>query len=127
MTWGTDKELHKYPKGFKKKLTEYYGFNKPMCVLCWSQTKVGIHHHIDVVNSGGNPVDKYSYVYQYRDKRTEPDWSDLSKFVLLCGSCHPKIHSTINFSGVIENKRAPILQLLNNLIEERKGITGLKK
>jgi len=121
MTWGTDKELHKYPKGFKKKLTEYYGFNKPMCVLCWSQTKVGIHHHIDVVNSGGNPVDKYSYVYQYRDKRTEPDWSDLSKFVLLCGSCHPKIHSTINFSGVIENKRAPILQLLNNLIEERKG------
>ena len=51
MTWGTDKELHRYPKGFKKKLTEYYGFNKPMCVICWSQTKVAIHHHIDVVRA----------------------------------------------------------------------------
>jgi len=92
-----------------------------MCVICWSQTKVAIHHHIDIINSGGNSVDKYSYVYQYRDKRTEPDWSDLSKFVLLCGSCHSKIHSTINFSGVINDKRPPILYLLNKIIEDNKS------
>ena len=118
MTWGTDRELHKYPKGFKAKLIEYYGFNKPMCVLCWSRTNICIHHHIDVVNSDKDPVDKYSYAYQYRDGRTEPDWGDLSKFVLLCASCHSKIHSTINFSGVIDNKKAPILNLLDDVIKK---------
>jgi len=118
MTWGTNKELHKYPRGFKQKLAKHYGFNVPQCVICWSKTKVAIHHHLDVVSSEGDPLKKYSYVYQYRDKRTDPDWSNLSKFVLLCGSCHSKIHSTINFSGQMNGKKAPILILLNDIIKQ---------
>lgn len=117
MGLGTDKELHKYPRGFKQKLTEYYGFNKPMCVLCWSQTKVAIHHHLDMINTDIPIEDRYSYYYQLKNNI---DWNDLSKFVLLCGSCHSKIHSTMNFSGYINNKRPPILYLLNKIIDDYK-------
>ena len=113
--WGTDKELHKYPKGFKQKLAEHYGFSKPMCVICWSQTKVAIHHHFDVINKEIPIEQRNSYYYQVANNI---DWSDLSKFVLLCGSCHSKIHSTINFSGFIDDKRPPILYLLNKIVKE---------
>jgi len=115
--WGTDKELHNYPKGFKQKLAEYYGFNSPQCVICWSKTKVAIHHHMDTINSEKSIEQKYSYVYQLKNNIV---WDDLSKFVLLCGSCHSKIHSTINFSGSINGKKAPILYLLNELIDNAK-------
>ena len=120
MTWGNNKDLHKYPKGFKQKLAIYYHLTKPMCVLCWSQTRVAIHHYTDTINTDKNLSDRCSYIYQYRNKRIKPDWSDLSKFVLLCGSCHSKIHSTINFSGVRNGKKAPILILLNDIIEKHK-------
>ena len=117
MSLGTDKELHKFPRGYKQKLAEHYGFTKPMCVICWSQTKVAIHHHLDMINREIQIIERYSYYYQLENNI---DWSDLSKFVLLCGSCHSKIHSTINFSGFINDKRPPILYLLNEIIEKYK-------
>jgi len=113
MSWGTDKELHKYPKGFKQKLAVHYGFKKPRCVLCWSKTKVAIHHHLDMINRDKPIEERYSYYHQLKNNI---DWNDLSKFVLLCGSCHSKIHSTMNFSGSINGKRPPILYLLNKII-----------
>ena len=118
--FGDNKELHKFPRGFKQKLTEYYGFKKPMCVICWSQTKVAIHHHVDVINRD-DFEQRNAYFYQLKNNI---DWSDLSKFVLLCGSCHSKIHSTINFSGYINDKRPPILFLLNKIIKETKEKNG---
>ena len=114
--WGYKKDLHKYPKGYKQKLAEYYGFIKPMCVLCWSQTRVSIHHHVDIINRGDFEKSN-AYFYQLKNNI---DWDDLSKFVLLCGSCHPKIHSTIGFSGLIDDKRPPILYLLNKIVEDYK-------
>lgn len=119
--WGTDKELHKFPKGFKQKLAKHYGFNTPMCVLCWSKNKVAIHHHFDVINREIPIEERNAYYYQVKNNI---DWSDLSKFVLLCGSCHSKIHSAIIFGGFIDNKRPPILYLLNKIIKEAKESNG---
>ena len=114
--WGTDKELHRYPKGFRQKLAKHYSLDKPRCVICWSQNKVAIHHYMNFIDKDLPMGERYSYAWQYRDKREKPDWSDLSKFVLLCGSCHSKIHSIHNFGG----RDSPFSKLLNDIVNKYK-------
>jgi len=45
------------------------------------------------------------------------DWSDLSKFVLLCGSCHSKVERMRDFYG---KYRPPMLKLLDDIVKEAK-------
>jgi hypothetical protein len=96
---------HKWPKGFLKNLYLYWGFDKPKCVLCWSQQKVSIHHHFN-----GNYNDKESWPYRLKEGRideTKPWW-----FVLLCQSCHAKIHRA--------EMESPIYQLVNKIQKDKK-------
>jgi len=116
---------YKYPRGFKKKLIEFWGGNR--CIICHSKQRVSIHHHYDLTEK---PNKRDTYQYQLRDVfKNKPNtkeealklvnWDELWRFPLLCASCHSKIHAMMNFGS--RNPMPPMLELLHKLVNEKKG------
>jgi len=102
--------LHKWPKGLKKKLAEFYDvFNNGniQCCLCYSTNNVAIHHY---------RKHRHNYCSHFRENG-EIDWDDLSKYILLCSSCHGKIHHAVYRE--IEGKKVPFMEMLYQYMEEK--------
>jgi len=125
------KELHKWPRGFKTKLAEHYGFKVPRCVLCYSTVRVSIDHYRDMYSEKEEERNPYYYqtkeMYEgkapknYQELKELINWDDLSKFVLLCGSCHSKIERMRDFYFTKNpNDRPPMLKLLDEVVKEAK-------
>ena len=119
--------FYKFPKGLKKKLAEHYGLKRPLCVLCWSSRLVAIDHYR--TRDGATLEDRNAYAWQERkiieSKGTvhELDWSDLSKFVLLCVSCHGKVERMRDWhNGATKENRPPMLNLLDEIVQKAKEL-----
>lgn len=101
--------FHKFPRGLKKKLAEFYGnyySGNCGCTLCWSYNNVAIHHYSSR---------DYTH-FGYRHDNGKIDWDDLSNFVLLCASCHGKLHSMRNWNYA--GKEPPLLKCLHEVMEK---------
>jgi hypothetical protein len=117
--------FYKFPKGLKKKLAEHYGFKHPLCVLCWSSRLVAIDHYR--TRDGATLEDRNAYEWQMK-KMIESkgtihvlDWSDISKFVLLCASCHSKVERMRDWhNGKTREDRPPMLNLLDDIVQKAK-------
>lgn len=98
-----DSEVYKWPRGAKKSLLERDGKG---CVLCWSQQRLTIHH----------------YWEKRGDIRESPYWEkidggfrprfDLNYLILLCGSCHGKVHRGYDDS--------PFMRLFHSIMKNKK-------
>jgi len=112
---------HKYPKGFKKKLAEYYG--RMGCVLCFSTKNLSIHHYYN----DEKRISPYKLEKNEGSERIAT-FSDLKQFVLLCGSCHGKVHTMRNWwNSKDEINRPPLLNLLDKIVYGDIALTTLKK
>ncbi len=113
-----DKRYYRYPIGFKKKLAEHYNLNGIRCVLCWSTISVATDHYRDLDNRTDN--DPYLYQLDAFIDTGKVKWSDLSKFVLLCASCHGKVERMREcWWGKTRATRPPMLNLLDDIVKEK--------
>lgn len=94
-------ETHSYPRGTKAKLIRRDG---DKCAFCWSTQKpLHIHHYYpDLRKELTNP---------YRKKDGTPRY-DVEYLVLLCPSCHGKVHTAnsgspfmIDFHKMMQSKQ----------------------
>ena len=89
------KKTHKWPRGLKKRLLERDGKG---CVICESQQHLSIHHIIESRENrrknGACIRDNYIDREASRKIKSVVASFSLDGTVLLCGSCHGKIHTT---------------------------------
>lgn len=121
-----DNNFYKFPRGFKKKLARHYGLVKPICVMCWSTVKVSTDHYRSLDRTEEDP-----YYYQVKDfkETNQLNWGDLSKFCLLCGSCHGKVERMREMYGckLDADRRPPMLNLLEDIVKIAKDGKSLQR
>jgi len=87
-TWQDEIGAWKWPRGLKAKLQRRAGTKVASCSLCYSQQRVAIHH-IHERGALNSP---------YIDNKGEPKFNP-DDLILLCGSCHAKVHSCMNWGA----------------------------
>jgi hypothetical protein len=97
-------ECWNWPRGTKKALLDRDGKG---CVMCFSQQGLCIHHYYESFDS---PTQNYPY---YNMETKMPNF-DLKDLVLLCRSCHGKVHCT--------SYKSPFMLTFHQLMEKVRKI-----
>lgn len=101
---------HKWTRGLRKKLLERDGKG---CVICGSQMGVSIHHYWE--RKGDMKGFKSSPYMQLEEGKPVPKY-DLNYLVLLCRSCHGKVHTA--------REETPFMQLFHQLMDSKRKERG---
>lgn len=93
----------KWPRGLKAKLIRRAGTKYAECTLCASQQRVAIHHYWE------SPVPGQVRDSPYVDENGKPRF-DLKYLILLCQSCHGKVHTAL--------ENTPFMRMFRQTMEE---------
>ncbi len=104
------KTTHTWPRGLRARLIER---EKGKCAICWSQQQLSIHHIQEhLIDRGLYRSDNYIDIPATKRTGKLIANFNLDGLLLLCGSCHGKIHTyksnspfTKLFVEIVESKR----------------------